>query len=435
MGSHPRIRPRILFIAAFFPPSRSSGVYRSLAVANHLAEHGWEVTVATLPEEFFERFSPPRDDSLLAAVHPDVRVLRVPMPSGHLESDIRQMGGLRTNFPAIHRAVAPALNRLDRYTPWLPRLIATLVRDQAARRHDLVLATGNPWTSFAAASALNAVCGVPYVLDYRDSWTLNQFTQEPAFPAGHHAVAWEARVLRRASLVSFVNEPMRRWHADRHPAQAERMTVLENGYDADLLIGDTFREPEPDEPLRFGYVGTLTDAYDNGTFWDGWRLAAAEPELCGATASLYGHLGFFAGSGRAHGLPDRRIEGVAHLGPIPKTDLAGVYRELDVLLFLVPSSRYVTSGKTYEYMATGKPIVAVHHPESAAAVPLAGYPLRATVDEITPEGVRDALLAGARLARTATKAEYDEAIEHARRYDRARLLPAYESELRRIATR
>ncbi len=430
-----RGRPRLLLIAAFFPPSRSSGVYRALAMANHFATHGWDVTVATLPEEFFEQVSPPRDDGLLAAVHPGVRVLRVPMPTQHLERDIRRLRGLRADFPTIYGRVLPLACYLDRYTPWLPRLLAALTRDQLVRRHDLVLATGNPWTSFAAAAALHAATGVRYVLDYRDSWTLNQFTQEPAFPAGHHAYAWEARLLRRASAVSFVNEPMRQWYAERHPARASRMLVLENGYDADLLTADMVRRPDPAEPLRFGYVGTLTDQYDNSAFWAGWQLAVGEPELAGASAHLYGHLGFFAGAEQRHGLPDLSVPGVTHHGPVGKADLAAVYRDLDVLLFLVPSSPYVTSGKTYEYMATGKPIVAVHHPQSAAAGTLSGYPLRATVAELTPEAVRDALVQGARLARSATKVDYDEAAEYARCYDRSRLLPAYEAALRRIVRR
>ncbi len=168
--------------------------------------------------------------------------------------------------------------------------------------------------------------------------------------------------------------------------------------------------PEPDQPLRFGYVGTLTGQYDNDAFWAGWELARREPELAGATAHVYGHLGFFGGVTPRHGLPDASTAGVAYHGPVAKADLGEVYRDLDVLLFLVPDSPYVTSGKTYEYMATGKPIVAVHRPDSAAAVPLSGYPLKVTVTGMTPEAVRDALIQAAALARRATKLDYDDAV-------------------------
>jgi glycosyltransferase involved in cell wall biosynthesis len=403
-------------------------------MANHFADQGWDVTVATLPEEFFDEYSPPRDDTLLAAIDPRVEVLRIAMPTTHLERDIRRLSPMRANFPTVYKALLPAYGLFDRYTPWLPRLLATITRAHLADPFDLVLATGNPWTSFVAAAALNRATGVPYVLDYRDSWTLNQFTQEPAYTSGHSAHTWERRVLRRAGAISFVNEQMLSWYARRYPQQAKRMLVLENGYDADLLTGEMFRENDSDAPLRFGYLGTLTDRYDNAAFWAGWELAAQQPELTGASAHVYGHLGFFSDAPR-HGLPDAGATEVHYHGPVPKAEVAGVYRDLDVLLFLVPSSPYVTSGKTYEYLATGTPIVAVHAPDSAAAAPLRGYPLAATVANLSPPAIRDALVAAARLARSATKVDYDAAIEHARSYERTRLLEPFEAVLRELAAR
>ena len=59
----------------------------------------------------------------------------------------------------------------------------------------------------------------------------------------------------------------------------------------------------------------------------------------------------------------------------------------------------VTSGKVYEYMATGKPIVSVHEPESSASATLSGYPLWFPVTAMDPRAVRDALLRAAAAAR------------------------------------
>lgn len=425
-------RPRLLLIAAFYPPSRASGVFRPLAMGNYFAEQGWDVTVLTVQEEFFDRVTASRDDSLMSAIHPDVDVVRVPMPIQHLERDLRHFGPLRANFPRLHSKIYRRLQVFDRYSPWLPRVVAEGVRRHRRERFDAVVATGNPWTSFAAAAALHRTTGVPYVLDYRDSWTLNQFSQQPAFPPGHAAYTWEPRLLRRAAGIVFVNQGMLDWHADRYPHLADRMFVLENGFDADLLAVDTYRQVSPDEPLRFGYLGTLTDQYDNRVFWNGWKLAQQDPRMAGATANIYGHVGFFGtvAASQARGLPDASVTHAMYHGPVAKKDVARTYRELDALLFLVPDSPFVTSGKTYEYMATGKPVVAVHTPDSAAGGPLRDYPLRATVAEMTPEAVRDALLEGARLARTATRADHDAAVDHARLYDRRALLAPFEQRMR-----
>lgn len=426
-------KPHLLLIAAFYPPSRASGVFRPLAMGNYFAERGWHVSVITVQEEYFDRVTASRDDSLLEAIHPDIDVIRVPMPLQHLERDMRRFGPFRANFPHLHSELYQRLTVLDRYTPWLPGVVRAAVSLHRRDPLDLVLATGNPWTSFGAAAAIHRITRVPYVIDYRDSWTLNQFTQEPAFPEGDPAYRWEPRLLGGAASIVFVNEGMRDWHAERYPHLRDRMVVLQNGYDADLLTS-TYRAPEPQEPLRFGYLGTLTDQYDNTAFWKGWKLALQDPSMAGASANVYGHVGFFGGGAarQAQGLPDASVPRAMYHGPVAKADVAATYEGLDVLLFLVPDSPYVTSGKTYEYMATGKPIVAVHSPESAAGEPLRGYPLRATVADMTPEAIRDALLEGARLARSATRADHDAALAYAHSYDRRELLAPFEAQLRTL---
>lgn len=434
----PHARPHLLLLAVFFPPSRASGVFRPLAMANYFVTHGWDVTVLTVQEEFFDRVTGSRDDSLLESVHPDITVIRVPMPIGHLEPDIRRFTPMRANFPRLHAKLYQRLCVLDRYSPWFAAALAEGMRTHTAHRVDLILATGNPWTSFAVAAALHQATRVPYVIDYRDSWTLNQFTQQPAFPPGHSAFRWEPRLLRHAAAVVTVNEPMRRWYAERYPRIAGRTMVLENGYDTDLLAVDMYRPADPDHPLRFGYLGTLTDQYDNRAFWEGWQLAQADPLLAGATANIYGHIGFFARAvdrRKPKALPGRNVTHAMYHGPVAKKDVAATYRDLDVLLFLVPDSIYVTSGKTYEYMSTGKPIVAVHSPQSAAAEPLRDYPLRATVASMTPEAIRDALVEGARLARSSSTEQYQAALAHARAFERTRLLEPFETKMRTLATR
>src|SRR5258708_12163187 len=64
-GSTARRSPRILYLAFFFPPSRSSGVYRARATANALARSGWDVTVCTAPRRFFTEYIGSTNPSLV----------------------------------------------------------------------------------------------------------------------------------------------------------------------------------------------------------------------------------------------------------------------------------------------------------------------------------------------------------------------------------
>lgn len=418
-------RPHLLLLAMFFPPSRGSGVYRGLALANQFSRQGWDVTVATVTENFFEEITGSTDTSLVDSIDPAVTVRRVPFPSGHMQGDIRRHRWFRANFPKLVSQIDGARLKLfpDKYATWIPPLLADMLKVHARDRVDMVIATGNPWSSFEAARLFRRATGVPYVMDYRDSWTLNQFTEGDMYAPGHAVQRAERRLVREASALTFVNEPMRAWHSEKYPEAATKMHVVENGYDPELVASPPFRAPQPDQPLVLGSVGTVTEVWPHEAAWGGWALASEDDALAGARWDLYGHLGFFPSAvDRIRAMLPAEGQGVEWRGAVPKRELGAVYESFDVLVLAIPSSRYVTAGKVYEAIATGKPIVSIHTPETAATFTLAGYPMWFPVTELTAQDVASQLIAAARRARTMTEADHAAAVAHARQYERARLV-------------
>jgi glycosyltransferase involved in cell wall biosynthesis len=445
----PKKRPRVLYLAFYFPPSRASGVFRALATANHLAAADWDVTVLTAPADFFPRFLGPGsvDPELAATIDPRVAVSRPRMTTYRWKRDLRAYGTLRANLPVLTNAFYNWTQRHlfpEHYAGWLPGVLSQALRRHATRPFDLVLATGNPFASFAAAWALGRTLRIPYVLDYRDAWTFNQFTEQPKFPPGSNAYAWEGRVLRDAAEVVFVNDGMRRHLAAQYPGAADRMTVVPNGWEPQIMNmeedGDGERADVPStspRPLRFGYVGTVTDHLPLEELFAGWRRARTDhPLLADATLDIHGHLGFFPHD--ADRLRDRLPLaepglGVAYRGPVPKPRIGEAYRSLDALVFCVPGARFVTSGKVFEYMATGKPVVSVHHPEIAAAEVLDGYPLHFGGTGLDAASVADSFVAAAKAARDADDAVRSAGRAHAERWTREAVLTPWEQRLRALA--
>jgi glycosyltransferase involved in cell wall biosynthesis len=433
-------RPHVLFVAFYFPPTRASGVYRSRAIANHFVALGWDVTVVTVQREFFQHYTLSFDPSLEATVSPQVRVERVPFSGWQWETDVRRLGVARVLFPKTVTRLRRTLDSVrfpDAYASWIPGVVRRAREVHAEHPVDVVLATGNPWSAFGAAREAATGIGAPYVLDYRDAWTMNQYT-EARTGRRSRVVRAESRVLADCALAVFVNEAQRAWHAERHPEVADRTLVVENGWEPEILGDLPVRLPDPDRPLRLAYVGTMTTYMPLPEFFEGWRLARRDPLLAGATITLHGHLGFFVSSGRRIRalLPlDEDID-VAYEGPLAKAGVAAGYEPADVLLLILPGSRYVTSGKVYEYMATGKPIVSVHDPESSANEPLRNYPLWFPVRDLSPEAIADALTAAAAAARTMTTQQVEQGQAHALRYTRtAQLEPLAERLGRLVAAR
>jgi len=66
--------------------------------------------------------------------------------------------------------------------------------------------------------------------------------------------------------------------------------------------------------------------------------------------------------------------GVSYAGPVSKTRVREVYARFDVCLLVLGTGRYVSSGKVFEYLPTGLPVVSVPRPRQrrqrrAARVP------------------------------------------------------------------
>lgn len=414
-------------------------MFRARATANHFAEAGWDVTVLSAPREFFTHYlGGAADETLEATVDPRMRIERPSMDMRHWETDLRKFGRLRANFPMLSDRLYKAVqDRIfpEPYLGWIPGVIRTAVNLHWRRRFDLVLATGNPFVSFAAARTLGRLFRTPYVVDYRDAWTMNQFTEKLSVPEGGRAMRWEAKVLRDAAEIVFVNDGMRRWHAERYPYAAERMQVVPNGWEPELLGRSEYVVPDPRRQLRFAYIGTVTSYLPLGVLFKGWRQARQHPLLAGAELDVHGHLGFFPDNAPPlrQRIDQEYDAGVRYRGAFGKADAATIYAQTDVLVFCVPGAKYVTSGKVFEYMASGKPVVSVHEPEIAAAEVLDGYPLWFAGARLDAASVADSFIAAAKAARDLDQDTHEVALRHAETYTRAATLAPWEARLRQLA--
>ncbi|GAA2127962.1 hypothetical protein GCM10009782_11730 [Glycomyces algeriensis] len=429
----------MLYLAFYFPPSRASGVFRARATANYFAEAGWDVTVARVPQWFLTDVVGSTDEGLAATVDPRIATVSPALDDFAWETDIREFGRFRGNFPFLASRWHRWRQRFkfpDRYASWGESAVEEGLRLHVERPFDLVIATGNPFSAFGAAYELWRRTGVPYIVDYRDSWTLDLFTNEDAFPKGDKAWRWERRILDNAAEALFVNEALRSWHAERYPKAAERMHVVLNGWDPDVLPEIPASTADESRPLSFAYIGTLTANQPAGAMLDGFRHMAETGRHPGARLDLYGHLGFFAKyESRMRGELglEEEQEQVHHHGPVSKSEIGEAYAASDVLVFLVGGSKYVTSGKIFEYMATGKPIVSVHEPGSAAEELLRDYPLWFNPGALEPAAVAAAMADAGDAARKADPELAESARTYGAGFTRYRALEAFERRARTIA--
>ncbi|WP_426183985.1 glycosyltransferase [Microbacterium sp. TWP3-1-2b2] len=402
------MNPHLLYTAWSFPPSRAGGVYRALATANAFAADGWDVTVLTVPRDIFEA-SAGVDSSLEDQLAPGVEIVRVdPGAQAHV-TDLRQWSRLRARNIELWRGLErlrdlrgfPELT----YGRWRRPLESAAARVHHSRPVDLAIGTANPNVDFATGAYLARRFGVPYVMDYRDAWSLDVFSGRPVTNWIPGVVRTERRLLGRAAEVWFVNEPIRAWHAQRYGG-ADRMHVVANGFDEyEAPLAVPVRSGRA-QGLVFGYIGTMSDQVPVEPLVAAWRRARRDGRIRAVDRLvIHGYVGHWGTGEAARMLEAAAEDGVSFRGPVSKSRIGEVYAGFDALVLALGTGRYVTSGKVFEYLATGIPIVSVHDPGNAATDVVKDAPGWHGARSLDPGDIADSLAATAAVAAAQTPEE------------------------------
>ncbi len=366
---------RLLVLAYFYPPLAGGGVHRVLSFTRHLPEHGWACTVVCAGEHDYWV----RDESLLARVPADTEILRVPGGSG-LAAMLRLKRGAATSGRrssagmAMLRPLADFFMVPDSYVGWSARARAVADARLAQGGIDAILSSSPPDSVHRAAAPLARAHGVPWVADFRDPWIGLHF-KRPITP--WHAAqmrAQEASVLRGADLVLAASQT----HHDALAARADaprRLAFLPNGFEP---VGTPAPSASRDRTrFRIVFTGSLSLMEDVGTLLEAVRTLVAEDpaarrELVVDLAGPYDD----EWPGRAATL------GIADLvhwpGPLPHAEARALQHAADLLILWKPHGegfRTMVPGKTYEYLDSGRPVVALlrEGDEAAGLIERAGH--------------------------------------------------------------
>jgi len=224
------------------------------------------------------------------------------------------------------------------------------------REHFDALLSSSPRPSVhVIAAELSRRHGLPWLADYRDPWTTNQFHH---YPTSWHAAAdarLERHALCRATVLTAVNQPMLDVLVARHPQLAGHAHVLPNGFDpheaaADVTLGPGF---------WLVHTGRLYGREQQTSAF--LRAFAALPEdvhilFVGAAG------GRISAEAAALGVSERvRIEPYA-----PHALALGYQLAADALLLVNGRRPESMSSKVYEYLASRRPVFAISPAGSAA---------------------------------------------------------------------
>jgi glycosyltransferase involved in cell wall biosynthesis len=382
----------ILAIAYFFPPLGGGGVQRTVQFLKHLRPLGWRSEVVTGRAADYWVLDP----SLAAQVPPDTVVHRTRALTGHaLLGRGRRPGSAprpvaagpgappapavrSTRFFARLRRLSSSLLVPDAYVGWFPFALAAARARLVRGGVDILFTTSSPDTAHLVGLVLRERFAIPWVADFRDPWVRRlTFTAPTRFHRCLHQ--WlERRVLERADRVVVTNEATRDDFLARHAGiPAARFAVIPNGYDPEDIA--SLREYSRERAAApAGAAGTRRLVLAHTGLLSGKRtlapLTAALGELFSARPDLRSRLAVRQIGPRenvndelvaAAGLADV----VEFAGPVDHARVLVEMAAADILLLLEadePAGSLITPGKIFEYLASGRPLLALV-PEGPAA--------------------------------------------------------------------
>ena len=357
---------RVLMIAHHFPPAGGSGSNRALAFARYLREYGWRPTVLTPGAEWAMN----RDDRLGGEIPADVRVIRTRSwePRPHAAAPASAIPAVGSRSASNLRLHLGHLKRFpDAHLGWLPFALG------AARRvsFDVAYSSSGPFTSHLVGLALKRLTGRAWVAELRDGWYRWNRAIFPDYPAWRDRLErrLEASTLRSADRVVLVTDRMAAAFRCQYPdLPKEHFAVVSNGFDPAQF--PTTGEPPPEHPgWNVVHAGALYYGRSLASFLEAAaRVAAADASF--AHEFRLTLIGTLDGSARAELIQRATATQVQFRGQLDHASTIEGMRSADALLLVAnttPGAEATVPGKLFEYLAMGRPVLAVAPPDSSTA--------------------------------------------------------------------
>jgi glycosyltransferase involved in cell wall biosynthesis len=322
---------KVLFVTYHFPPSAASGSFRLLGFARHLPRAGWQPLVVAPPQLPWE----PIDPELARQIPDDVVVRPVLYPSG---------------APKV-------LRKLATEALWLPRAWSACRAAMREHRPEAILTSGPPHWVHLLGLSLRRSFGVPWIADFRDPWVSDSRGKPRAWRLRWRPF-WEGKILASADAI-LANAPNAcRMFQKVYPKHAAKVVTLTNGFDPPEEAPSA---PLANGPVRLVHAGELYEGRNPLPLLEalaGWN---ARTGSAGRRARLEVIGRSYLPVDLAQEIERRGLDGtVAMTGQLPyRAALAEMAQAEILVLFDTPGRRIGVPAKLYEYLGTGRPILAL----------------------------------------------------------------------------
>ena len=348
--------PKILMIAAEFPPCLSAGVHRTYHFAENLLKLGWQPLILSAHPRVYEWL----DDKLVV--------------SDQIKKNTRRAFAVDASVNlAVNGKYIRFMEDPDRVASWYYhgwRVGMAMIKEY---NPDLIWSSFPVPTAHRIALKLKMKTGKPWVADFRDPLASHVDENKRG---SEKAKEIDANTVKHADLVIFATQQIRELYQQEYPhVDAEKFCVIENGFDENVFK-NLKRNPKKSENFTLLYSGWL---YQDGR--DPTPLLHAVSQLRQDEVFATRPLKLlFRGGGDIDIYKEivRTLQLDEIVEFLPYVSFQQSIQEMqdaDALL-IIQGRKFNTQipGKVFEYIGTGNPILGLVGKNSATSVLLDTIP-------------------------------------------------------------
>ncbi len=367
---------KVLIITYYWPPSGGAGVQRWLKFVKYLREFGWEPIIYT-PEN---PEAPATDHSLEKDIPAGITILKRPItePYAVYKHFIGMKPGEKVNAGFLQEKEKPGLAegisvwlRGNLFIPdarrfWIRPSVKFLEEYLKTITVDAIVSTGPPHSMHLIAMQLHEKTGIPWLADFRDPWTGIDFYHQLKLTrlADKHHHTLEKKVLESASAITVVSKQMLN---EFNGIVKRSYTLVTNGFDESdfsLLSAGLL-----DKKFTIAHIGSINASRNPEKLWE--VLARMVKERKGFADVLQIKLVGKVDVSVLKSIESNELND--YLLRIEYMDHSNVMHEIQksqVLLLLInniSNAKGILTGKLFEYLGSGRPILNIGPEDGDAA--------------------------------------------------------------------
>lgn len=343
---------KMLMVLYQFPPCSDVGAFRPIKFIRHLAEFGWYPIILAPSNGIFNAYDP----LLETEIADRCKIYRAPL---HPKSIFRRGTAIAKEIPRQrlwrfwNRVLLP-----DGAVSWIPAAVAMGRRIVKNEDISLVLASGQPFSTFIIGNFIRKRTQIKLLLDYRDPWTLNPF-----YKGSGARLLMERRleknILERADAAVFLTEESTRLHQEAFGRllPAAKCHTITNSFE---WAGEDEHAHKSVDHFMIVHAGNLYGNRNPKIFLEGLSLAASRNrELRQRTRCLF--YGIYNSNEFRRQVRELGLDGLIRLrSRIPQRELLPILRKANVLLLINshgPGHHVFIPAKFFDYLQIGTPIL------------------------------------------------------------------------------